>query len=68
MESKEIIEGKISDTQAYEILRMPGCPIQLPTARSMTQAKIDLDHLKPKIIKWYNSTTSKTEGEYDKEN
>lgn len=37
----------------YDILRMPGCPYKLPTARSMTQARDDYYHLMPNLISWY---------------
>lgn len=43
---------EISDTEAYEILNKPDCPIRLPKARSMTQAKIDLDSLKSSLREW----------------
>jgi len=54
MESKEIApEAELTDIQYYEILKMPGCPVKLPTARSLMQAAYDLDHLKPRIKEWY---------------
>lgn len=46
----------ISDSQAYSILKMRNCPYSLPTARSMTQARIDLESLKPFLEKWYIET------------
>jgi len=42
----------ISDLEAYEILDMEGCPIKLPKARSMTQVRLDLQHLKPQLIEF----------------
>lgn len=50
---------EISDTEAYEILKKPGCPIGLPKARSMTQAKLDLDSLKSALREW-NSRIKKS--------
>jgi hypothetical protein len=46
-----------SDAVLYKILELPGCPVTLPKARSMTQARMDLEHLKPAIIEWYNTQT-----------
>lgn len=41
---------------AYDILReFPDCPIKLPTARSMTQARIDYQTLSPAIFEWYKN-------------
>jgi hypothetical protein len=40
---------------AYEVLdNCPECPIRLPRARSMTQAKIDYEHRAERIVNWYN--------------
>lgn len=40
---------------AYEVLReCKDCPIQLPSARSMTQAKIDYESRAQGIVDWYN--------------
>jgi hypothetical protein len=45
---------------AYDILRKyPECPIRLPFARSMTQARIDYEHVRKSIIQWYNNTQNK---------
>ena len=39
---------------AYNILNdYPKCPIRLPHARSMTQAKIDFEFREDDILKWY---------------
>jgi hypothetical protein len=41
---------------AYDVLRERNdCPIRLPRARSMTQAKIDYEQRANDIIKWYNN-------------
>lgn len=37
----------------YDILKIPGCPYNLPKARSMTQARNDYYHLLPTLIQWY---------------
>lgn len=43
---------------AYDVIRKVGDQLpyglQLPFARSMTQAKIDYDHRKHSIVEWYN--------------
>lgn len=44
-----------TDCVLYRILELPGCPITLPKARSMTQARTDLEHLKESIIQFYNT-------------
>lgn len=55
MESKQITPAtELTDVQYYEILKMPGCPIKLPMARSLMQAAYDLDHLKPRLKEWHN--------------
>ena len=55
---KYLIEERgFTDAVLYMILHLPECPIALPRARSMTQARLDLEHLKPGIIKWYNTQT-----------
>lgn len=42
---------------AYEVLdACPFCPIKLPSARSMTQAKIDYESRAHSIVKWYDET------------
>lgn len=56
--SKEDIKGEvgnktISGLSAYDILRMSECPLTLPTARSMTQARMDYEHREDGIISWY---------------
>lgn len=48
-------EKEITDMQAYDILDMPGCPIKLPHARSMTQARNDLQNIKHLLIKWHTT-------------
>ena len=40
---------------AYDILAMRGCPIKLPHATSMTQARIDYEHRQDAIMDWYKS-------------
>lgn len=45
----------IDGLNSYDILRMPECPIKLPRARSMTQAKLDFEHLEDSIIEWYKN-------------
>jgi hypothetical protein len=40
---------------AYEIMDMPECPHKLPRARSMTQARIDYNHLEPTVFEWYDN-------------
>lgn len=58
MESKQITpETKLTDVQYYEILKIPGCPLRLPTAKSLMQAARDLDHLKPRLKEWHNEQT-----------
>lgn len=48
------MEAKNSDgLTAYDILRLPNCPIKLPVARSMTQASIDYKHIEPRVFEWY---------------
>lgn len=44
----------------YDILKLPGCPYSLPTARSMTQARGDYYHLLPNLISWYNKQVKET--------
>lgn len=43
----------VNGLNAYDILRLPECHLSLPTARSMTQAKIDYEHREDGIINWY---------------
>lgn len=52
--SRYISEDGLS---AYDILNKfdKDCPIKLPHARSMTQAKIDYEHREQAIISWYES-------------
>lgn len=45
----------VDGLSGYDILKMPQCPIKLPTARSMTQARIDFEHLEDSIFEWYKS-------------
>jgi hypothetical protein len=61
MESKEPKE--LSDKEAYQLLAKDTCPFKLPRARSMTQAKIDLDSLKSALREWNShiKQTSKKE-------
>lgn len=40
---------------AYDILKIEGCPITLPRARSMTQARIDYETWEPAIFDWYEN-------------
>lgn len=40
----------------YDILNLPGCPYRLPTARSMTQARMDYEKLLPDLYRWYEHT------------
>lgn len=57
MSEEELRQWEIDNgVTGYDILRMPGCPRQLPTARSMTQARNDYYHLLPTLIQWYNQT------------
>lgn len=44
---------KIDGLDAYDIMRIHGCPISLPTARSMTQASIDFYSRQDAVIDWY---------------
>jgi len=40
---------------AYDVLReCKNCPIKLPSARSMTQARIDYENRAQSIVDWYN--------------
>lgn len=55
---KAVRSGNVSDYILYRILELPGCPIKLPKARSMSQAADDLHHLKESIIQWYTSSVT----------
>lgn len=44
----------------YDILKLPGCPITLPSARSMTQARIDYEQHEADLFNWYNDVYQKT--------
>lgn len=46
---------EINGLSAYDILKMPECPIKLPSARSMTQARLDFNHYEDSIIDWYKN-------------
>lgn len=43
----------IKEISHYDIINMNGCPIKLPSAKSMTQARIDYNFLKPAIKSWF---------------
>jgi len=43
---------------AYDILDIEGCPITLPKARSMTQARIDYEQREEQIFQWYENNKS----------
>ena len=49
MKRSKRVHGKT----AYEILDLPNCPISLPYARSMTQARIDFENREEAILEWY---------------
>ena len=46
---RELVDG----LTGYDILRMPGCPITLPMATSMTQAALDMASAEPRLKAWY---------------
>lgn len=59
---RAIVDGKTG----YEILKMPGCPIKPPKARSMTQAAVDMHSLELSLAKWYITQLTAPTGTKDK--
>jgi len=48
-----MMEKRIDGLTAYDILEHPECPITLPKASSMTQARIDFQSRENQVIDWY---------------
>jgi hypothetical protein len=50
---------RIDGLSAYDILKIEGCPITLPRARSMTQARLDYEGREDQIFEWYLNNKDK---------